>query len=1260
MFLLSIFTHTKVHNKKFSRSRCTTSKQVSIQKRSEFFTELEYFPTLPTVPRNRANKDIKPQKEFFCYPVTIHPHPSTLFAHYKRVAPSAAAMASKPPSPPRRRSSRNNTTLRLISTMKVKTDKSPLCRRHETCFTTTSTVNNANVKFLRDKISCKLSPGRDSKTAKGRTRPMSASPDLGRKIEKPMTSFRSQSTGTIRKPSKKPSESIEKTKVFTPPSRTFGQQKHKAELLLPRQQATLVNSPDLVSPTEVKKVYKNTSALLASAKNGTLPKSKNHTIPIKVGMSDKAKSIIRRSPKSPMATITRNKSLSPLPSVTKTRHNESSIPTKKVVVSTIGRQPPKLTKTIRAPSKKKNKKEESMQLVKVDRSKCAGRAAGTEMVRKLRQMDDYNEFGSTDTLHEIQKQKESIETNYFFQHLFLRDLPSPTPSMNARHSWLLERAFTLQRRRSPEPSINAMKVYLTHTKPVSESKFKYFDVRSRSVSPTKEPPRVIEKRSTSLPPKLVFSQTSRPVCVRVETPPISPRPIRSPSSRRIQHFRNETPKPKTELSIYSCPSITHSTSSIDSCDKKEYQSYVKELLRSSRKSNKFKDLNDFYSSIEKFGQLEQLYNLKPRRKFEDEIIDYDRWQEVRAREKAEKELQNIISKLKENAKEKGFLFTPKEIDNYRWKRELDRGLRIKEKSVENIKEAFEKLKDVEMRKPELVSFKDTYKPLWRGDSVLSLASRMSERRSQSEGRGESVRQKIIDSERMLTHGIGSRLWSSLSSEQVNILKSQLSEIYNQNFLKQRQDYTIEVPLKEKKLPSPILSVRRNSDSADYHPIKEVDKKVTSQNISKEVLEHITRGNLPLVKAKETRGASPLTKTENLTSETDSGSTDESNKTVIFKPDKQEIKKKVEYFENARDKDRYSPTIYKPADIEEPQDTDTSSFNRHAITSRSNQNLKEFFGEQELMKFASIPLAATRKDPYVSPERPAMLRSSSPAISEATTSDSFFRSRSLSPFSDESLAIVKSGEVRRLREKFEEDGTKFLTYPPRRSRSDPNLSNLEICYPNHSVEMLKNKYEYPVHVGRGRSRIRRGGIVSPNFLRAEDRFMPHINIISKIASLYAKKNNDGKTLSVDELASILGCPKGEVEKMRKKFDQNISLLGQMFTSSPNIKELRDIAPYLAASWIAHRYPKSDDNTRSLSSPDDSVGSRDVNLLRKDRQKPKSISPSPKPSILKEETKKQPLRRYQPQPLRYKWIPTHTRPSVSFKGVVFKELRHVHNL
>ncbi|KAK9874665.1 hypothetical protein WA026_005487, partial [Henosepilachna vigintioctopunctata] len=116
--------------------------------------------------------NIIPQQEIFCYPVTVHPR-RQVFADYKKTAPPAIS-TNRPPSPPKRRSSRNNTTLRLITTMKVAKEKLPICKRHEICFTSTSNGEKSNVKYLRDKISCKLSPLKTKKTVKLDTQQMAS------------------------------------------------------------------------------------------------------------------------------------------------------------------------------------------------------------------------------------------------------------------------------------------------------------------------------------------------------------------------------------------------------------------------------------------------------------------------------------------------------------------------------------------------------------------------------------------------------------------------------------------------------------------------------------------------------------------------------------------------------------------------------------------------------------------------------------------------------------------------------------------------------------------------------------------------------------------------------------------------------------------------------------------------------------------------------------------------------------------------------
>ncbi|KAJ8921541.1 hypothetical protein NQ315_003161, partial [Exocentrus adspersus] len=1383
---------------------------------------VEFFPISPTLTRIRIHKNIKPQKELICYPVTVHHNNLNTFSTYKRTALSSAPLPKVPtpppipvPFPPKRKSSRNNPTLRLVSTMKLKSEKSPVCKRHETCFTTSSNINKTKVNYLRDKITYKLSPGvgKNGDIPKMRVvKKITATPELKNKITSTLSASKDPKTLTRKVQSKtnihstigrsKSSDSV-KSLPRTPtlskknsinaseenlgksPIKTFGTEKRKFNLNISDKRLKIDKSPDLLSPTEVKKavlsqsrstpsgtIYKKTNAVLSSTKTNKI----KEVLPIKVGISENAKRVFKSTIQRPVSTSPRlAKRASPCPSLTSEKSKLVKTSLESLGSPNMARKTKDVSKYpksgIKEPKKNQKSKKEQIndEIAKKDKirkdkmvdnsKKCLGRAEGTEIVKQMRNINDDDEMydsGSAQYMADIEKQRQVIQSNYFFRHLFLRDNISPTPSNSSRNSWLIEKTNQLTRRKSSfsEPSIGAMKVYLKHTKPVTDSKFRSLDMerlRSRSVSPKsvtfEHPwPQTMTKRSSSLPPKLIFSQTSRPVSPvvyhrRTISPPPSPKLSRSPSSRKIMHFKyldnlskshsyTKTP----EYNLYMCPSLNQSTTSIDSIKSEDYHKYFHELVHATRKCDKFKDLNQFYSGIEKLGELERAFQLKPRKKGEHEIIDFDRWKEVRTRERAEQELNTLYNQLKANEKEKGFLYLPKDISKYKWRKEYDRGLRIKEKSVDNIKEAFEQIRLEESerenaRRRELASLKDVYKPLWRGSSVLNLANSMVERRSQSEGRIKTSRQNLIDSERLLTRGIGSRIWSSLSMEQVNILKEQLNEIYNHHPYKEKPNCSIEVSKDRNRNYVSNLTVRRNSDTSERlqkgHPEPAVDmtedhKKMLSQTLSKELLEKISKKRkenkmaLPLVVGKEILGAvaaadanlktqplpqRPLIKTDavNLnnnrtvssTSENESGSTDESTKTVIYVGNKEDIKKKVEYFEKVKDKDSYTPTIYKPAEstydmgdislYSEKDEGKHKQENPKIFQSKSCQNVKEYFGEKELVKFATVPLSATRKQKF-SPKKPELRALEiSPLRSESSES---LKSRAESPYLRESQALVKAGEVNRLRSKFEYMDDFYGFRSLKRSRSESDLHRVFPIQSIGYVDTIKRKYEYPAYSGRGRSRTRRGGVVSPLFLRAEDRFMPHINIISKIASLYTKRlqeNGKETSRSTEELAELLGCPIGEVEKLREKFDSQEDISDRMYTSSPTIRDLKDIAPYLTANWIAHRYPKFEDNTRSLSSPETSIALRDITLMRKNSRH-RSSSPSPKSkkslSVLKQMPQKQqaenndvrgqiydpkihePVSRYQPSDSsRYRsgWS-AHLKPSVSFKGVTWNHPYH----
>ncbi|KAK0085477.1 hypothetical protein PV325_005065 [Microctonus aethiopoides] len=395
-----------------------------------------------------------------------------------------------------------------------------------------------------------------------------------------------------------------------------------------------------------------------------------------------------------------------------------------------------------------------------------------------------------------------------------------------------------------EPSLRTTNVYLSAKRPVSNSRFKNWERESlssrssspfgiswsgRSVyqkvnkfdslhgmneigscsslrgrSPDIDNNSVIKERSLSEPPLKLTSVTNESTIILSHTPPRSPSPspTRSAAIRKIrtlkQHEKREYPKLKTRAksasevefnenqstNLGSNLSLTKSTSSLDSppTNRDDYQRYVFEMLHSKRKSARYRDLHDFYASLERMGELEKTTStndLKRRLKNED-IIDYDRWKKLRCKERAEVELNNLYGKLQAAQREKDFLFSTKDLARYRWKG--DCGLRCKERSVENIRESFQRLEqmgsELELtRRQDIACKRDVYKPLWRGNTVVNVASTMTKRATANECKQLEDDKWSMQPSLQRNLGGSKKFWSSLSVEQVNVLKNQLNEIY---------------------------------------------------------------------------------------------------------------------------------------------------------------------------------------------------------------------------------------------------------------------------------------------------------------------------------------------------------------------------------------------------------------------------------------------------------------------------------------------------
>ncbi|XP_059052823.1 uncharacterized protein LOC131847297 [Achroia grisella] len=828
---------------------------------------------------------------------------------------------------------------------------------------------------------------------------------------------------------------------------------------------------------------------------------------------------------------------------------------------------------------------------------------------------------------------------------------------------------------------------------------------------------LVDENIDKFPATLFFSQTSRPVSPKVikqtcnkissrsrSTSPIS---IRSPSYRRIhsaklhsaKHFNdNITSFLRTRSAGDADEKVTKQSMKIKTKsdtslynDDPDYAEYVHDMENTKIRSERFRELNRYYTYLERVGELEKATSrseLRHRRK-DEEIIDFDRWKKIRAIERAEEELNNLYFKLKRAQNESDVLFYPRDLKDFRWKYDRDRGLRTKEKSVEDLKEHFQQVTYNEQDLDAMPS-KDTYKPLWRGTSVAETAFNINRKNDVEKTKKEKITStkpsialqqdsSLIELRKKI--GIGNRLWSSLSMEQVNALKSQLNAIYSKELeaKSNREIDKFSINVKEPKeaehsplhircnslimsqypskdenkqkltksesiaaISCPITSVKelKNNVNKIQMSLSENEKRKISQTLSKEILDRVNKFDnptpLPLreelenskisekLDMKSSENASLLSTQTNILkddninktnerhivypkeisdtqyqsplSETDTASSDVSNKTVIYKGPTKEVKKKVEYFESVSTIADQAKTVYHARQSSDEQseqnkmvatkclDIPESEHQTNLIVqSQSCTNFKELFGESERNKFMSLPIKSICSRSSSPQSEVQVTERQTPDTLRYSSDETIWRSRSPSPDPERYwrayLNLARAGEVRRLARRF--DSPTAAGAILRRHRSDPEITRNVLCNNWASIEKSLRRERNILPVAR-----------IP--LRPTNRFMPHIDIISKLASL--RRRTVPRSRSAEE---TLECRIGEVDRMRRRFE-TMSLLGQIYASAPDINELRDIAPYLAGPWVAHRYPKITDNNKCIKDPNILVRGRN-SPIKKDIKK-----------------------------------------------------------
>uniref|UniRef100_A0A182P4G7 Uncharacterized protein n=1 Tax=Anopheles epiroticus TaxID=199890 RepID=A0A182P4G7_9DIPT len=1007
--------------------------------------------------------------------------------------------------------------------------------------------------------------------------------------------------------------------------------------------------------------------------------------------------------------------------------------------------------------------------------------------------------------HTIVQHKENMCTDDFFQKLFLRDHAGRLAEVDAdgKPTSVLEKArmWNSLTCRS-EPSLKQSNYYLSQIKPVSSSKFKTqdredvsefstayqivrqiggdvveqvnrfesmikltdnqsdelhqfgyergrrmeidysFHERSRS-----EPP--AEKTTTTTTSSIIQEElvgTDRPRTIVGRRCHIAQRTSRSPSCRRIQYLKGKEGQVKKIIRTRSLSGTNGKRARLEKCKDELVRSHSLNLAQDTCVSrSRFRELNSFYNSLERLGQLERetsssSNDLRPTRRMrEEEIIDYDLWKRVRVQEKAERELNQLKNKLKQDQREKDLFFLPRDPEDVRWRSDLDTGLRNREKSVEDLKCVLNEqaLSFEEAKRRDLENQKDHYKPLWRGSSVIDVASHLEEKYSTlGEKRDEPQSLDVISS----------NLLSTLSSEQMKKLKNQLSEIYSNSTPKNsapqtkvtlemqhhQEEYIINVPERANRLES-LLKVRSHSvltqdkinqslcpkqsntinNTRPSHDntnkmanisspktfqsssLKVVDRDVLSRSLCQELKNKIMEKHhtLPLI-GKYKKNARPTIlepqeaifrpntykkhdesavkstdhqansktcvkngkKQEeviNSQCDTESISSETSSKTVIFRSQSltqtaddvpvEDIKTKIQYFEKKHEDETPTVTIYHAREDSSPSEDESRSKEEDdkkigakgtsgsTITlSQSFTDLKDLFGEKRSVSCSAYTTTTT-----------SCQQSKRSSVRNMSPKRFTLRSRSTTP---DYATCIQTGEVKKIKDKFESLDVKIwwqsndiTAGSERHYQSDSELHRQPISEyekrGNESNDKSKSKqttgstivrhhesgdvsritHKYEAQAERAQCRkSRKDRVISPipkNPLRKDDRFMPHINVISKTASLkqeiksrrashqqHASSKAAALQTHQDTVAGTCNIPtgsarrsassgSGEFQKLKSKFEtrEELSLLGKMYTSVPDIRELKEISGYLSGAWIAHQFPMPTDNARSLAAP-----------------------------------------------------------------------------
>ncbi|XP_037296606.1 kinesin-related protein 4-like [Manduca sexta] len=496
-------------------------------------------------------------------------------------------------------------------------------------------------------------------------------------------------------------------------------------------------------------------------------------------------------------------------------------------------------------------------------------------VRKFDSLSKHDEFGSTSSLATVRSKSEPPSNKLYFSQTSRPKSPvvifykkDSLQDLSSRNSTSPTRLILTQTSRPVSPRI-VQKTTTTSVNVKSPSPTRIILTEtSRPISPVvtrRLPSAETDKEAPSNALKSTKSYSGN-LCRSHSASPVS---IRSPSYRRIHNARLQSSKTYSDLKKslirtrsagdadkrpldINAPLKVRSDSNLH-VDDPEYDEYIQDIQNIKARSERFRELNRYYAYLERVAELEKATSTSElrHRKKDEEIIDFDRWKKIRAIERAEEELNNLYRKLKIAQSEKDVLFYPRDPKDFRWNFDKERGLRIKEKSVEDLKDHFQQI-SYDAAELDQTPSKDIYKPLWRGSSVAETAFHINRKNDKTKEEPRSVFKPTIAlhqdsslSDLRKQIGLGTRLWSSLSMEQVNALKNQLNAIYSKEIEsksnKESEQFIVDVRDRRSR-ESPTLHVRCNSLITP--------NQIPNQNQSKKLLKSESIAAMPCPSVKE--------------------------------------------------------------------------------------------------------------------------------------------------------------------------------------------------------------------------------------------------------------------------------------------------------------------------------------------------------------------------------------------------------------------------